>query len=243
MSLDKCAKNADIAFMRPTVLNPLFADTKTLPGIGPKLAALIEKAAGGAVVDVLFTLPHSIIDRSARPKLTEAPLETLVTLEVTVGAHEPPSLKKRPYRVIVSDETGFLTLVFFHAKADWLRKVLPEGKTRLISGRIEDYDGGRQMTHPDYIVDPAQPDEMPVIEPVYPLTAGLSANVMRKAAANAVKRAPGLDEWQDINWLKRQKWEDWKQSVKEVHSPTSSHEISDQSTPETAFVSRSASGV
>ena len=63
------------------------------------------------------------------------------------------------------------------------------------------------MTHPDYIADPEKPDDMPLIEPVYPLTAGLTANVMRKAAANAVKRAPDLPEWQDTRMAETAGWE------------------------------------
>ena len=174
--------------MRPQELNSLFAESVSLPGIGPRLAALIEKVAGAAVIDLLLTMPHSIIDRSARPKISEAALGDLVTLEVTVDRHEPGSSKKRPYRVLVSDETGFLTLAFFHARKDYLEKVLPEGEKRLISGRIDDYDGSRQMTHPDFIVDPKSPEELPLFEPVYPLTAGLTANTMRKAVAQAIKR-------------------------------------------------------
>jgi len=212
--------------MRPTILNPLFAETKSLPGVGPKLAALIDKAAGPAIVDLLFTLPHSIIDRTFRPKIAEAPFDKLVTMEVIVDKHTPPPRKKLPYQVMVSDETGFLTLVFFHAREDWLQKTLPEGEKRLISGLIDDYDGARQMTHPDYIADPEKPDDMPLIEPVYPLTAGLTANVMRKATANAVTRAPDLPEWQDAEWLKRHGWRGWKETTEAAHAPSSAAELS-----------------
>lgn len=217
--------------MRPSILNPLYAEPKTLQGVGPKLASLIEKVAGPALVDILFCLPHSIVDRSARPTIMEAPLGALATIEATVDRHVPPRIKRLPYQVIVSDSSGFLTLTFFRAKADYLEKVLPEGEKRLISGRIDDYEGGRQITHPDYIVDPATPDEMPLIEPIYPLTAGLTANVMRKAAANSVKRAPDLPEWQNKEWLKRNEWESWKTCLEAVHAPSSSAELSTMSAP------------
>ncbi|MEO0878635.1 MAG: ATP-dependent DNA helicase RecG [Pseudomonadota bacterium] len=217
--------------MRPAILNPLFAETRTLAGVGPRLAALIEKVAGPLVVDLVMTPPISVIDRSARPRLADAPLGALVTLDVTVDRHEPGPPRgrgrsKAPYRVIVSDETSFLTLAFFHAREDYLAKALPEGARRLISGRIEDYNGDRQMTHPDYIADPDKPEDMPLIEPVYPLTAGLTANVMRKAAANAVARAPALPEWQDPAWLDKQGWRSWNEAIKAVHAPESAAELS-----------------
>ena len=60
--------------MRPSLLDPLFAPITSLDGIGPKVAALIEKVVpadlgdrSARVGDLLFTLPHSVIDRRNRP--------------------------------------------------------------------------------------------------------------------------------------------------------------------------------
>jgi len=180
--------------MRPTVLNPLFADVTALKGVGPRLAALVQKAAGPRIVDVLFTRPHGLIDRSRRPTIADAEIGSINTMEVTVDKHHPAPVKRAPYKIICSDETGFITLVFFHARADYLIKTLPEGSKRIISGRVEDYGGARQMTHPDHVVDPAVDGGLPLFEPVYPLTAGLPASVMREAAQGAIERLPTLDE-------------------------------------------------
>ncbi|MCA8896088.1 MAG: ATP-dependent DNA helicase RecG, partial [Amphiplicatus sp.] len=153
--------------MRPPILNPLFADVTTLPGVGPKLALLVARAAGPRVIDLILTLPTGVIDRSARPKIADAPFGALATLEVHVDKHDPPRSPRLPYRVICSDETGFITLIFFRGKPDYLNRALPEGETRLISGKIEEYAGARQMTHPDHIADPKDPDAMPLFEAVY----------------------------------------------------------------------------
>lgn len=213
--------------MRPSILNPLFADITALPGVGPKLATLIGRAAGSRVVDLILTAPISVVDRSFQPSITDAPEGRILTLKVRVDRHDaPPKGRRLPYKVICSDETGFLTLVFFHARADYLQKTLPEGSTRLISGKIEDYKGGRQMAHPDYIVDPDDADAMPLFEPVYPLTAGLTANVMRKAAHEALKRAPDLPEWQDAAYLKQQKWTGWNDALGRLHAPKTADDLS-----------------
>lgn len=212
--------------MRPSILNPLFADITALKGVGPRIAALMSKSAGPRVVDVLFTLPHSLVDRSNRPKIAEAAFGALATLEVTVDRHEPSKIKRLPYRVVCSDETGFLTLIFFHARPDYLIKTLPEGEKRLISGRIEDYDGARQMTHPDYIVALDRAEDLPLFEPVYPLTSGLSAVVMRRASVQAQNRAPALPEWQEPSWLKAREWPTWQEAIASVHNPTSNGELS-----------------
>jgi ATP-dependent DNA helicase RecG len=207
--------------MRPSILNPLFADVTALKGVGPRLAALIEKAAGPQVVDLLFTRPHGIIDRSRRPKVADAEPGSLATLEVTVDSHHPAPAANRPYRVICSDETGFLTLVFFNARADYLARALPVGVRRIVSGRIEEFAGARQMAHPDHIADPADAEAMPLFEPVYPLTAGLSAAVMRKAVRAALARAPALPEWQDQEWRRKQNWPSFLDALKAAHNPSS----------------------
>lgn len=212
--------------MRPAILNPLFADVTALKGVGPRLAALVQKVAGPRVIDVLFTRPHGVIDRSFRPKIADAAVGSLATLEVTVDRHDPPAVKRLPYRVICSDETGYVTLIFFHARADYLIKALPEGARRIISGRIEDYNGAKQMPHPDHIVDPAAADGLPLYEPVYPLTAGLPPSVMRKAAQAAIARAPHLSEWQDEAWIRKNGFPSWNEAIRAVHAPQSAHDLS-----------------
>ncbi len=213
--------------MRPAILNPLFADITVLTGVGPKIAALIGRAAGARLADLILTPPTGLIDRSFRPKIADAPEGRIVTLEITVDRHEPPPKGRRlPYKIICSDETGFVTLVYFHAKADYLLKLLPEGAKRFVSGKVEDYGGARQITHPDYVGDPEKPGDMPLYEAVYPLTAGLSAAVMRKAITQSVARAPVLEEWQDPSWLKARQWKGWKDALESLHAPTSQEELS-----------------
>ena len=84
--------------MRPDILNPLFAQVTSLPGIGPRMAKLVEKVAGPTVVRLLWHLPRDVVDRSFSPTIAEAPPGTIVTLRVTVERHMPGQ-GRRPYRV------------------------------------------------------------------------------------------------------------------------------------------------
>ncbi|HEY8033088.1 MAG TPA: ATP-dependent DNA helicase RecG, partial [Methylocella sp.] len=103
--------------MRPSILNPLFSAAASLPGIGTKSSKLLDrllaKDGGDArVLDLLFHLPFAAIDRRNRPKIVDAPLDTIVTLEVKVVEHRPPGARsKAPYKVLVEDETGDVLLV------------------------------------------------------------------------------------------------------------------------------------
>src|SRR5437016_1568599 len=197
--------------MRPPLLNPLFAAVTALPGVGPKLEKLYARLLGrddARVIDLLFHLPSAAIDRRARPKLRDAMVDTVVTVAITVDRHRPPPphRPRAPYQVYTSDETGDLTLTFFNARKDYLQKLLPVGERRYVSGTIELYDGMQQMAHPDRIVTEADLPKLPLVEPVYPLTEGLTLNAVSKAANAALARVPDLPEWQDPGWVARERF-------------------------------------
>src|SRR5579872_5493178 len=123
--------------MRPAILFPLFAEIRTLPGVGPKLEKLIAKVAGPRLVDLVFDLPVGVVDRSYRPKLAHAQAGRIATVEINVLEHRPNRVKAQPYRVMVSDDTALMELVFFRAHPEYLAGILPVGAKRIVSGRIE----------------------------------------------------------------------------------------------------------
>jgi ATP-dependent DNA helicase RecG len=219
--------------MRPEVLTPLFANVATLHGIGPRIAQTLGKLVGrtnddgtsadARVVDLIWHFAYSVIDRSHMPTVADAVPGSIATISVTVGRHQPSPRHNRrvPYRVQCHDETGDLTLVFFHAHADYLQKQLPVGETRLISGKVELFNDEVQMTHPDYILTREEFDDFPTVEPVYPMTAGIAAKTLRKAIASAIETCPELPEWQDEAWHGKQQWQTFHDALKQSHRPES----------------------
>lgn len=211
--------------MRPEVLFPLFAPARSLPGIGPRLETLVEKLAGPKVVDLLWHLPSGLIDRRNRPAIAEVRDGDIATMEVTVGLHIPPRTKRLPYRVHVFDDTGEMQIVFFNARPEHVTKLLPEGERRIVSGRVEFYQGAPQMTHPDHMIGLDELADLPLLEPVYPLTAGLPLKAIQKAIRGALPRLPDLPEWQDGPWLKARGWAPWRSSLIAAHEPQSSTDL------------------
>ena len=211
--------------MRPPLLNPLFAPVRMLPGVGPKLEKLYRRLLGREepprIVDLLFHLPASVIDRRARPKLRDVTFDTVVTVAVTVDRHRPspPNRPRAPYQVYTSDKTGDLTLVYFNAHKDYLQKLLPVGERRIVSGTVALYDGMRQMVHPDRVVSEADLAKLPLIDPVYPLTEGLSSGQVHRAVDAAVAKAPRLPEWQDAAWLTSRGFPPFADALGLVHRP------------------------
>lgn len=211
---------------RPAALNPLFAPVTALGGIGTKTARLVEEFMGGAVLDMLWHLPTGIIDRRYRPALVEVEEGRVSTFEVEVMKHEDPKRRGLPYRILCSTEGGFLTLVFFRAKADWLTRAMPVGSTRLVSGQVQNFRDRLQIVHPDYMLPQAEFEKLPVVEPTYPLTAGLSARVLTKALIDALSRLPkDLPEWHTSTLVQKQGWGDWHGAMMQAHRPSDSGEL------------------
>ncbi len=211
--------------MRPEQLNPLFADVQTLSGIGPKLANTLDGFIGRRVINLLFHIPYNIIDRRARPALTEVVDGQIASFEIDVVSHHPPPRRTLPYRVICAHETGLLQLVFFHAHNTWLKKALPVGGKRIVSGRIEHFREQVQMVHPDHIATMEEFARLPAIEPVYPLTAGLTAKPFLKTILAALPYIPALNEWQDETWLSHQNWPYWHVALQKMHQPQNEQDL------------------
>lgn len=206
---------------RPFILDPLFKPLTSLPGIGPRNGALFEKLLGGGkVLDLLMSRPVDFIDRRFSPTLADAQTGQIVTLTLTVMKHFPNQRRNQPYRVWCTDDTAGINLVFFHAHTDYIEKQLPEGAKVIVSGTIEKFNDKIQMVHPDAIGGEEDRNVIATVEPVYPLTAGLTNRTVRKAILNATEMMPAaLPEWLDPALKAREQWVDWHHALVTLHHP------------------------
>ena len=209
-----------------------------LSGIGPKLLKPFGVLLGRdepRVIDLLFHLPYSAVDRRARPKLKDVVPDTIATLEVTTDKHQP-GRGRAPYRILTSDDTGTLEIVYFNVPRERLEKMFPVGETRYVSGRIALYDGRLQMTHPDRVVDEKGLTQLAAVEPVYPLTEGLAAGNVRRAATSALVKLPDLPEWLDQAFLQRKQFQPFATALRRMHAPQEPSDV----LPESVFRARLA---
>ena len=204
---------------RPEILFPLFGALSGLKGVGPKTAETLGHMGIEVPRDLLYTLPHSVVDRRLCDTVQGADLPATLTVEVQIGAHRPPRNKGGAYRVQVEDAQIDFQIVFFHARGDYVAKILPFGARRIVSGKVEFFDGMAQMVHPDHVLMPDEVDSLLPFEPVYPLTAGVTQKTMVKAATDALSRAPELAEWIDPRLMEREDWPGWNAAMEMAHAP------------------------
>ena len=212
---------------RPQDLEPLFASLHAIKGVGDKLAALLTRYFGAPegqeaiVLDVLMHMPSGVVDRRRQVGIAEAYLNQVVTLRLHIDRHQPPPRGKPhvPHRVFAHDETGEIQLVFFRAQGGWVERALPVGEERFVSGQIGFFNGEKQITHPDYVVEVDKFATLPLVEPVYPLTNGLSSKALAKLVRHAVAAVPELPEWIASDTLATRNWPSFPTAMRMVHLP------------------------
>ena len=201
--------------MRPDLLNPLFAEIAALKGIGPALAKPLDRLGLSRVVDVLFHLPTGSVTRHRVERLDDAvPGETvaIVVTPVDYRSRGPRS----PLNVQAVDVSGdYLALTYFGSNTGYARKLLPLGEPRLVSGKLELYGETRQIVHPEI----GGPDEaLALREAIYPLSEGLTGKKLNQLAAQALERAPDLDEWIEPGLLSTRGWPSWRRAIVAAHA-------------------------
>ena len=209
---------------RPPVLEPLFQPVSMLGGVGTHLSKMLAKVAGPEIVDMLWHLPVALLDRRYTPKIGELKQACIATLELTIDKHEP-GRGRFPYRVRCRDETGFIELVFFNVRGPYLLRQLPVGEKRLVSGKVEFYNGLPQMSHPDAILPVTARDRIAIVQAIYRLTGGLTAPMLDRMMRAALVRTPALPDWLDAGLKRQRDWPDWKAAIGAVHNPESEADL------------------
>ncbi|WP_122465217.1 ATP-dependent DNA helicase RecG [Brevundimonas lutea] len=209
--------------MRPEILFSLFAGSDSLKGVGPRLKPLVEKLAGPLVRDVLFLSPSGVL-RRRRTTSTQAIEGEIAVMEVLVDSHIAPKKPGQPFKVRASDDTGFVHLIWFGGSPQHVQRLLPRGEPRIVSGKVERFNNEVQIAHPD-VLTLDKIDELPMSEPVYPATAGLTSRVLRRIVLAALDQAPELPEWQDSTWLARQGWTGWRPAIQALHEPQTEADV------------------
>ena len=207
--------------MRPELLNPIFAEVTALKGIGPQLARPLERLGLEKLVDILFHLPVGHVDRLPIDTLDQAYAGRVVTVTLTPQDYRA-SGGRGPFRIWAADGAGNrVALVYFGGNPGWAKKQLPLGEPRVVSGKLETYGQELQMVHPDYVLALGEAGDLPVREPIYPLSDGLTGRRMQQLVVQALARAPDLPEWIEPSLLAQNQWPGWQAALHAIHADPS----------------------
>ncbi|MDX3775027.1 ATP-dependent DNA helicase RecG [Chromatiaceae bacterium AAb-1] len=180
----------------------------SLKGVGGKVTERLAKLNIFSVQDLLFHLPLRYEDRtriypiaSLMPLLHATVLGEVISSEVQFG-------KRRSWLVKIKDQSGFLTLRFFHFTAAQKNAVTPGVQLRCF-GEVKRGPRGLEMLHPEYRLqqDEHLPEVAETLTPVYPTTEGMKQASWRSLTDAALQYLQRFqpDEWLPAAML-RQPW-------------------------------------
>ncbi|MCP4354979.1 MAG: ATP-dependent DNA helicase RecG [Proteobacteria bacterium] len=197
----------------------LFTEYDRLPGVPPKLLSKIKKLCGSTYADLLFHIPHSVVDRTYFTTVANAVDGKINTLKVGVKEVHFPENRKQPLKIIVGDDSGEdMQLLFFHA-TPWMKKNFPVGRKMVISGVVESDFMSKKILHPEIYSTKLNIHAIARLEPVYPLTRTINSKMLGKAINYALSLVPENAEFLSDEILNKYNFPSFKSCLQELHNP------------------------
>jgi len=190
----------------------------TLKGVGNKTKKILKKKNIEKICDLLWNFPSGFTDRSNVKKLDNLEVGKITTIKVNVIKYNFPRLRNLPNKVICADETGKIDIIFFNSREGYIRKILPQNSSVIISGRINYYKKKYQITNPAYVEPVDKENYVNKVIPKYSLTEGLTEKMYRKIIELVLNNVNDLKEWHNDDILMKIGNVGWKKSIIQVHN-------------------------
>ncbi len=162
-------------------------------GVGPRLAKLLEKKGVLTVEDGLYFLPRCYEDRRLLKKISAlraGEKETGFGEILLSGMVFFQNRKRRVFEVLVGDETGKMTLKWFHGNERYLKERFKKGRKLIFSGEVRWFNYQKEIHHPDVEIVEGDIEEdylnFKRIVPIYSETEGLYQRTLRRLMKNIV---------------------------------------------------------
>ncbi len=201
-----------------------------LTGIGVQTLNRLEKLGIRTIQDLIFHLPLRYEDRTKIYPIGSLMAGTTVLI---CGRVEYIDILPRGRKSLVcriSDDTGHITLKFFHFSANQHNTLKP-GTLISCFAEVRHGFGGLEMVHPDYqvISNPDVDITQTRLTPIYPLTEGLSQAGLRKAVKQALSiwnsEPNSLIDWIPSSILKKFGYPSLRVALQTLHAPDDSVSI------------------
>ena len=199
--------------------NKIFEEYDRLPGVPPKLLSRVKKLCGPTYADLLFHIPHTVIDRRAFTTIEDAIPSKLQTLKVVVTSSKAPANARSPFKVFVTDKSAETMELLFFNVGNWIKKSFPEGKEMYISGIVEADMLSKKILHPEIYGVKTELQDVAKLEPVYPLTKAINSKMVGKAVEYALSLLPDNAEFLPEDILNKYNFPSFKSALKELHNP------------------------
>ncbi len=194
---------------------------RTLKGVGEKTQKLFEKLGVYTICDLVKTYPkyYSVYDMPSY-------IEDIVPGEKVAikGVISSPVTLKRVRQLAliicqIEDESGRLTLNWYNMP--YLKKTLRSGQTYIFVGTPVFKSNKMILEQPEVFTIEAYEKQMETLQPVYPLTQGLSNKMVQKAMKQSFPYMEEIEDTLPSCILHKYGLWEYRDALKEIHFPTS----------------------
>ena len=204
-------------------------DLIDLKGVGPVLVSKLQKLKVHNQYDLLFLLPIRYEDKTSLHKISalvageKALIQGFIVLTTVVY---------RGRRMLISqlsDDTGIITLRFFHFSKQQARRLAKNTVVRCF-GQTRKTASGLEMIHPEYqIINPENPAPLEAgLTPIYPTTEGLQQGRLRKIVRAALEQQiDTIEELLPASIVKELGLVPLTESLREIHQPSQKNIVND----------------
>ena len=171
-----------------------FDPVTSLKGVGPKTAALFTKLNVNTIEDLLRFYPRSYLSYDEPVDIDRVEVGQRVAIKAKIQSYV--DIKKvRKLTIVtclVKDMTGAVKLVWYNSP--FLKQVFHIGQTFIFTGTVSVRNNQLTMEHPEYYTEADYEKLQSSLQPVYPLTEGLSNKSVTKAVKAAISAASLIEE-------------------------------------------------
>jgi len=210
-------------------MDSLAQPVSILSGIGPQSVIRLEKLGVYTLKDLLFHLPHRYQDRTRIYPINSLSSGMSVLFCGTVELTEVLMKGRRSLVCRISDQTGYISLKFFHFSAKQSNELTP-GTLISCFGEVRFGYQGREVIHPEYkIISSTENITEPCLTPIYPLTDGLRQSSLRKAINQALsfylQNPDQLNDWLPQSILDQYHYPSLSHALQALHQPESQNTL------------------
>ncbi|EGG94869.1 ATP-dependent DNA helicase RecG [gamma proteobacterium IMCC1989] len=175
--------------------NGILTSVTALKGVGAQLAKKLEKLGIYTLQDMLFHLPRQYADRTRVTPIGSLQPNQSVVIEAEVRGTDVVFGKRRSLICRVQDNTGTLSLRFYHF-SNAQRATLATGARIRCYGETRRGASGLELYHPEYQLlssNAAHSGLEETLTPIYPITEGITQNRLRTLIKQALTHAKDFD--------------------------------------------------
>ncbi len=195
----------------------IFNDVKKLKGVGKQLSKYLKNKKIEKVKDILLNLPYSETDRSKIVGIKNLEIGKTQTIKVFVKKLNFPRLRNLPNKIICSDKTDDIQIVYFNSREGYLRKLFPVNEWVIVSGKVTVFNKKYQITNPEYVAFLDKEEYVKKVIPKYSLTQGINEKKYRLISEQVLNNLPNVKEWHEDNFLKKNNFLGWKDNIMALH--------------------------